>query len=310
MKTSNLLKTAGLSLAIALILVSCQKTNTQKPPVVTAGPSQTITLPADSAVLSGYATDSSSAIVSYLWSEITGPSAILIQDEGSKTAVALGLVPGTYVFQLMATDAAGLTGVDTMTVTMTGPGKNTNPVLLAPVHSPYDIEYIGSSTWNPYEGQYPQELGAEAWTINSNYVAVRSAFRFDLSQLSNTAIGKAQLSLYSNPTPFTGNLSTPNYGSSNQFYISRIATSWDPTQQYWSTQASIDSAGQVLIPQTNQSSQDLLNIDVTQMVKNMIANGNNGFEMRLQNEVIYNSRIFCSSSYSDSTKVPTLYITY
>jgi hypothetical protein len=49
---------------------------------------------------------------------------------------------------------------------------------------------------------------------------------------------------------------------------------------------------------------------VTQLVRNMIASGNYGFMIRLQDEVIYNSRIFCSSSYSDSTKRPVLVINY
>ena len=309
MKTS-LYRTAAFCVAAGFFIVACQKTNMPSPPVVTAGPSQTITLPVDQVTLSGYATDSSSAIVGYLWSEVTGPNAALIVDEGSKTATATGLVPGTYVFQLMATDAAGLTGVDTMQVVVNGPVKNTNPVLLAPVHNLYEYTYIGNSTQDNSEGVYPRELGAEAWTIGGTQVEVRSVFKFDLSSLSNTNIGKAQLSLFSNPTPYTANLSTPNFGTTNQFYIMRVSSSWDPNTTTYATQPSVDTTDAILIPQTNASSLDLPNIDVTQLVKDMIANGNNGFEIRLQNESIYNSRIFASSSYSDTTKVPTLYITY
>jgi hypothetical protein len=312
MKTSTQ-RTVGLCLALGIFIVSCQKTTTppqQKPPVVTAGLSQTIALPVDSVTLSGYAVDSSSTIVAYLWSEVSGPNVPVIADEGSKTTKVTGLTAGTYIFQLMATDTFGLTGVDTMEVIVNGPTKNMNPVLLAPVHNLYEYTYIGNSTEDVSEGLYPRELGAEAWTINGTQVDVRSVFKFDLSSLSNTNIGKAQLSLFSNPTPYTANLSTPNYGSTNQFYIMRVNDSWDPNTTTWATQPSVDSTDEILIPQTNASSLDLPNIDVTQLVKDMIANGNNGFEIRLQNESIYNSRIFCSSSYSDTTKVPTLYITY
>lgn len=312
MKTSTL-TTVGLSIALGLTLFSCQKTTTppqKKPPVVTAGTSQTIILPSDSVTLSGYAIDSSSTIVAYLWSEVSGPNVPVIADEGSKSTKVTGLTAGTYIFQLMATDTFGLTGVDTMEVIVTGSSKNTNPVMLAPIHNPNELEFIGDAADNLGVGHFPQELGAETWTINGVQVEVRSIFKFDLSQLSNTAIGKAQLSLYSNPTPFTANLSTPNFGTSNQFFIQRVSSSWDPTGQFWSTQPPVDTTHELLIPQTNASTLDLPNIDVTQLVKDMIANGNNGFEIRLQNEVIYNSRIFCSSSYPDSTKVPTLYITY
>ena len=307
MKTLNLVP-IGLCAALGLFTFSCQKTNTLRPPVVNAGPSQTLASPVD-VTLSGYATDSSSAITGYLWSEISGPNTAFIEDPGSKTTVATGLEAGTYVFQLMATDANGLTGVDTMTVSV-GIIKNTSPVMLAPVRNPDEWTYIGSSNYNGNEGMYPPELGAEAWTINGNPVDVRSLFKFDLSTLSNTNIGKAQLSLYSNPTPGTANLTTPNYGNTNQFYILRVSDSWDPTTTTWATQPGVDTTHSVLIPQTNSSSLDLPNIDVTQLVKDMLSNGNNGFEIRLQNEQIYNSRIFCSSSYSDTTKVPTLYITY
>jgi hypothetical protein len=312
MKTSNL-TTVGLSVLLGVSLFSCQKQITppqKKPPVVTAGLSQTITLPLDSVTLSGYATDSSSTIVAYLWSEVAGPSAALIENDGSKTTVVTGLVPGTYIFQLEATDTFGLTGVDTMEVILNGPSKNTNPVLLAPIHNFYEYTYIGNSSGDYSEGVYPRELGAEAWTINGIQVDVRSIFKFDLTQLTNTNIGKAQLSLYSNPTPYTANLSTPNYGATNQFYIMRVSQSWDPNTTTWGTQPSVDSTDEILIPTTSASTLDLPNIDVTQLVKDMIANGSNGFEIRLQNESIYNSRIFCSSSYSDTTKVPTLYITY
>jgi len=142
-------------------------------------------------------------------------------------------------------------------------------------------------------------------------VAVRSGFRFDLSNLSNTAIASAHLTLYSNPTPGTANLVTPNYGTSNEFYIQRINSSWNTTSNgTWATQPATDTTAEVLIPQTNLSSLDLPNIDVTQLVKNMIASGNYGFMIKLQNEVTYNSRIFASSSYSDSTKRPVLVINY
>jgi hypothetical protein len=78
----------------------------------------------------------------------------------------------------------------------------------------------------------------------------------------------------------------------------------------WANQPGLDTAGQVLIPQTNQSFLDVTNVDVTTMVNNMISSGNYGFEIRMQTEQIYNSRMFYSSAGSDSTKWPKLVVGY
>jgi hypothetical protein len=312
MKTLNL---SGLGLVLLTTLIfSCQKTapvSDRKPPVVNAGPAQSIILPLDSVLLSGRATDSSSTISAYLWSEVSGPNVPVIENEGSSSTIVTGLIKGTYVFQLMAIDSFGLTGVDTMSVVVSSSVKNNEPVTLSPIDNPNEYQWIGNSTADYSGHALPEELGAEDWTVNGVEVAVRAGFRFDLSNLSNTQIASAKLTLYSNPTPFTANLSTPNYGTSNQFYIQRINSSWNSTSNWtWATQPTADSTAEVLIPQTNLSSLDLPNIDVTQLVKNMIAEGNYGFMIRLQNEVTYNSRIFCSSSYPDSTKRPLLIINY
>jgi hypothetical protein len=304
-----------LTLAVASLLVfSCEKNTIplqRMPPVVNAGPSQTINLPSDTVYLSGKVTQSGDPISAYLWSEVSGPNVPVITDEGSLSTSVSGLIAGTYIFQLMATDAFGLTGVDTMEVLVTGGGmKKPQPVTLAPIHSLYEFTYIGNNFGDYSESEFPRELGAECWTENAATVTVRSAFKFDLASLSNTAIASAKLSLYSNPTPYTGNLTTPNAGPANSFYIQRVTSTWVPYNLTWATQPSTDTIDEVLIPQTSQSTMDLPNIDVTQLVKDMIASGNYGFEMRLQYEAPYNSRIFCSSSYSDTTKRPRLVISY
>ncbi len=76
-------------------------------------------------------------------------------------------------------------------------------------------------------------------------------------------------------------------------------------------EGSISTKIKVLIPQTNViTTLDLVNMDVTHLVNTMAASGNYGFMIRLQNEVIYNCRIFCSSKYSDATKHPKLVLVY
>jgi hypothetical protein len=46
------------------------------------------------------------------------------------------------------------------------------------------------------------------------------------------------------------------------------------------------------------------------LVVDMLNSGNNGFMIMLQNEVIYNIRDFCSSTYPDASKHPKLVVTY
>jgi hypothetical protein len=293
------------------VMCSCTKTTTtppNTPPVVDAGPAQTVLAWADSVNLSGSTTDSKSPIVSYLWSEVSGPTVPVISAEGSLSTRVIGLMPGTYVYQLMATDTFGLTGVDTMSITVMEPII----YIYTPDHNPNEFDYLGNPA-NQYSspGQQSAELGAETWTIDDNTVYLRAAFQFDLSNIpAGTTIRSAKLSLYSMPTPTTANLVDANFGTANAMYIQRISATWDPTNTTWATQPPAVTTNQVSIPQTDQSYLDLIDVDVTALVNDMIINGNHGFMIRLQDEQLYNCRIFCSSKYSDASKHPKLTLEY
>ncbi|MBS1933765.1 MAG: DUF4832 domain-containing protein, partial [Bacteroidetes bacterium] len=78
-------------------------------PVANAGADQTIILPADSIVLDGTASQGSNgaAIVSYTWSQLSGPNTSNIASPTSGTTTVGNLVTGTYTFQLTVTDNNG-----------------------------------------------------------------------------------------------------------------------------------------------------------------------------------------------------------
>jgi hypothetical protein len=97
--------------------------------------------------------------------------------------------------------------------------------------------------------------------------------------------------------------------TSNAMFIRRITSNWDVNTD-WFTQPLTTTEGQIDVQQTNQSSLDLVDVDVTAMFAKMYTSGNYGFMLQLQNEVIYNPRIFCSSYYPDVTKHPRLVINY
>jgi hypothetical protein len=277
-------------------------------PKVYADSSRTITLPVDSVRLNGSATDPTGEIAAWLWSEVSGPNVAVIQTAGSPSTTISGLTTGVYVFQLMVVDTGGGTGVGQVTVTV-------HPATTITLRTLFD--------WGRYETYFQDyattditninanELDATAWTYGGIFGLGRSAFVFNMGGLlPNTPVRSALLSLYSNHSPASGNMVDANYGSTNAFYISRIGNAWDHATTLWPNQPGLDTVGQVLIPQSNQSYLDITNVDVTTMVNNMISSGNYGFEIRLQTEQIYNSRMFYSTIESDSTRWPKLVVSY
>jgi PKD repeat protein len=100
------------------VSVSVQ-TEATEPPVVDAGADQQVLLPENSAVLPGSATDpDGGSIVTYLWTQQSGPSTATLSGADTPTLTASDLVEGEYVFRLTATDDEGETGFDEVTVTV------------------------------------------------------------------------------------------------------------------------------------------------------------------------------------------------
>jgi hypothetical protein len=97
-------------------------------PVVSAGVNQTVTLPTSTVTLTGSATDATGTIASYLWTQVSGPTATIASAATSSTNVS-GLIAGVYVFQLQATDNLGLSGTATVTITVNA--QNFAPVVSA-----------------------------------------------------------------------------------------------------------------------------------------------------------------------------------
>jgi hypothetical protein len=309
---------SALFFTALLVFTGCKKeqADPDKPPIVDAGRSQTITLP-DSVVLTGSArvADSGAHIVAYLWSEVSGPDATIIVNPGSPTTVARFAVQGTYVFQLEATDDRGNTGVDTVSVIVNASIAEPSTLILQPANNPNEYEaglYNGSDA-SVLNGP---DIPICAWTIGGLPITVRNLIKFDLSSIPSTAtIVSANLYLYSYPPPtLNGNFQDANYGSDNTMLVQRVSSNWsptDPNKTTWFNQPSSDTTHQAIAPSTTQSQLDL-NLNVTAIVRTMvISNANYGFLLRLQNEVTYTSRIFIASHNTTyTTKYPKLVVTY
>lgn len=84
-----------------------------------AGADQEISYPASSVKLDGSKSTAGSAIKSYAWKKVSGPKSVLASEITKASAVsteAANLVPGTYVFQLKITDAAGNIATDNVSI--------------------------------------------------------------------------------------------------------------------------------------------------------------------------------------------------
>jgi hypothetical protein len=99
---------------------------THKAPVVSAGNAPAITLPVNSVSLSGAVSDPGATIVSYAWTEISGPAQYTFSNLAIINPTVSNLVAGTYVFRLTVTDNFGLSGYSDVSVIV-------NPVVVSAI---------------------------------------------------------------------------------------------------------------------------------------------------------------------------------
>lgn len=127
----HLFNTATLALlAGSFIFSSCRKplcetcppdtlAGTNKPPVAVAGADQVVTLPTDSVLLDGSASnDPDGRIIGWQWKKISGPLSFNIVNANLIQAQATDLAEGVYQFELTVTDSLGQFDKDTTTVTV------------------------------------------------------------------------------------------------------------------------------------------------------------------------------------------------
>lgn len=303
-----------LLLSILLIsLTGCEKEDPYTPPatpLANAGDAQTVRLPINFVDVSGTGTSDGGVIVGYLWSLVSGPNVPVIVSPSSAATTVKGLVSGDYLFQFMVIDDQGLTGVDTISIKVMASENIT--LTLQPANNNDEIYFLGKVNGAGHAQISPPEMGVIAWTINGVESVMRTALRFNLSAIpSNAMIVSAKLSLYSSPDPINGNHSDANAGSDNTLFIERITSPWNSSNLTWATQPASTATNRITVPSTSQPFLDLIDMDVSMLVKEMIkSNNNHGFWLRLKDEIIYKSRIFGSSKHADAKKHPKLVVVY
>ncbi len=104
------------------IQVLVEEVPTNHPPVAVAGADINIITPASAVSLNGTASwDPDNNIAGYAWTKIAGPSTVSIPDPVNAQTEAANLQEGEYFFELVVTDAGGLSSRDTIKVTVADP---------------------------------------------------------------------------------------------------------------------------------------------------------------------------------------------
>jgi len=299
---------AGILITALLVFAGCKKeTAPLPPPIADAGNSQTIQLPVseDQVSVTGSGTTTNGNIVGYLWSLVSGPNIPAITTPSSATTTINNIVAGTYILQFAVIDNAGLTGVDTVSLTVKPQVLKT--LTIQPANNPNDTH---TDSYNVTGGAGDTEIEIGTWTINGTAASWRTFIKFDQSQLpANATVLNATLSLYAMPVPHGGDLVSAHFGTDNSFYVERITGNWNPAAFTWNNQPVSTALNRVIVPQSGSAFENST-IDVTSILQDMQANANYGFAFRLQNEAYYNIRQYASSFHSNAALHPKLVITY
>ncbi len=156
-------------------------------------------------------------------------------------------------------------------------------------------------------GNYPI-ISAFAWTDTEYFNIGRSFIYFDLSKIqAYTAINSAKLSIY-----FDSYANLNAQTGENAFTIYRVSQSWNVNTVTWNNQPSYSNLDSVVVAKSTFENQSYLNIDVTNMVRDMITNPtvSFGFCIKLNEESPY-ALVVLGSCYCKNVSVhPKLIIYY
>lgn len=156
-------------------------------------------------------------------------------------------------------------------------------------------------------------IEAKSWTASGQPKGSRGLIEFDLSFLTDPQkVTSAKLSLYHYGGTILHGGGVSYRRDASDFYIRRITEAWEETVVTWNTQPTATTVNQVAVDAPSTYTSDFIDIDVTQLIKDMVEHGNNGFQIIMQIESIYRG-IYVGSSentYDNGDNRPKLEITY
>jgi hypothetical protein len=146
--------------------------------------------------------------------------------------------------------------------------------------------------------------GATAWTWSGVEGVMQLLVQFDLSAIPTGAvITDAKLSMYH----YVSSLNMDN--GDNALYIKRITSTWDESTVTWANKPTVTETNKVSVA-AFATGTNMLDVNVTQLVKDMITNSNNGFLIMLQTEQKYRTFNAVMSDHAEAAKRPKLVVTY
>lgn len=152
-----------------------------------------------------------------------------------------------------------------------------------------------------------------SWTVGGNPSNTRALLNFDLSAVpANAVITSASLSLYHNPNSLSGNIGHSQNGGSNAAWLRRVTSAWTEYGVTWNSQPTTSTQNQVVLPASNSTTEDYLNIDVAALVQDIVSNPAQSFGMmiQLQTESPQRSLLFASSDHANPARHPQLDVCY
>jgi hypothetical protein len=199
-------------------------------PSANAGSDQTITLPTNSVTLTGSGTETNGTIVSYAWTQVSGPSTATISAAGNAVTGISGLVQGVYKFQLTVTDNSGVTATDVVTVTVNpavvAPGTpvanaGANQTITLPTNS-VTLAGSGSETngtivsyaWTQVSGPSTATLGTAGQATTTAGALIAGVYRFQLTITDGSGVtASATVQVIVNPAPVVPGAPSANAGA-------------------------------------------------------------------------------------------------
>lgn len=156
------------------------------------------------------------------------------------------------------------------------------------------------------------EFAAISWTGNGVGFIERSFINFNFDTIpSNATVDSAKLSLYAYEDLGHGT-GQSTLGGSNECYLQRVTGKWEENTITWNDQPPTTTVDQVVLPESSSTMQDYLNINVTNLVRDIHENmaDSYGFMLRLVDETNYRRMFFASSDIPEAAKRPKLVIYY
>ena len=183
---------------------------------VSAGPNVVITLPTNSAQITGTATLQNETIASWAWKQVSGPSLATITNGSTSTATIGNAIGGTYVFQVTITSASGKTASAQMTLQVNlapvftvSAGSNvtitlpTNSVQLTGTATVQNTT-LASTAWTQVSGPNTATItnGGTITPTISGVIAGSYVFKVTITSSTGTSTS-SQMTLTVNPAPVT-----------------------------------------------------------------------------------------------------------